>query len=179
MPIYTKKGDKGETSLISKNKNVKRRVRKDSLRVTTIGAIDELNSYLGVTLSYCDNPEIANFVREIQRNLFTINSILAGAKLSFTPSKTKKLERKIDEIDKIIPPIQNFIIVSGVSSAVHFQYSRALARRAERRLVALNNAEKAHPEAMKYLNRLSDTLFTLARYINFQSGIVEESWKGK
>jgi len=179
MPIYTKKGDKGETGLYSSDKNKKIRVSKDSSRVEAIGAIDEANSYIGLALSFCEFPEIEKFLRPVQKDLFTIGSILAGSDLSFSASKVKKLEKKIDEIDEEIPKLQNFILVSGSKFATHIQYSRTLTRRAERRLVKLSKSEKIPPNILKFLNRLSDCLFTISRYINYRYGIEEEIWVGK
>src|SRR3990167_6172011 len=98
MPIYTKKGDKGTTSLI--DPKTKKRISKNARIVHTLGAFDELNSFLGVAVSFSDDAEIKNFVVDIQKNLFTICSILAGAKLKFTKTKTIQLEKKIDEIDQ-------------------------------------------------------------------------------
>lgn len=179
MPIYTKKGDKGETSLISKVKGEKRRVSKASQRVWTIGTLDELNSYLGVCVSYCESEEIINFVLDIQKNIFTINSILAGADLKFSAYQTKKLENKIDEIDKIIVPLSNFILPSGAKLSAHFQFARSLTRRAERELTDLHSQDKNVPlNIQKYVNRLSDMMFTLARYANHMAGVVEIGWKG-
>jgi ATP:cob(I)alamin adenosyltransferase len=118
----------------------------------------------------------------VQRNLFTINSILSGAKLTLPNDATKKLEREIDEMEGDMPVLANFIIYSGTSRATKIYYARALARRAER---ALAQFQMARPEVTKfyklqifpYMNRLSDYLFTLARFTNFKKKIKEEVWK--
>lgn len=163
MSVYTKTGDKGKTGTFGG-----KRISKSSKLISTIGAIDELNSYLGVV----------GKLTEIQRNLFTINSILTGAKLEFPKDATKKLEREIDEMEEKMPVLANFIIYSGVPRATKLYYARALARRAERALVGLNNQSSIINNQIKpYINRLSDYLFTLARYTNFKKKVKEEVWK--
>ncbi len=179
MPIYTKKGDRGTTTLFDPALTKGKRIPKDSARVWTIGSLDELNSYLGVASSFLENPQTISFIKEIQRNLFTINSKVAGSRLAFPSSKTRVLERKIDEIALSLPPLKNFILPAGALSAVHLQYARTLARKAERRLVSLSQKEKVSPQILKYLNRLSDLLFILARQANSELKIPEELWKRK
>jgi len=174
MGVYTKKGDQGNTCLLASKKSVE----KNSLCIRAIGAVDELNSYLGVASSYSENPEYCKFIGSLQRDLFLLNSILAGNKAQFRASKTKRLEKKIDEIDKELPKLANFILASGTRFAVHLQYCRSLARRAERQVVALSSREKVNPEILKYLNRISDLLFTLAREANYKEGLNEETWTG-
>lgn len=179
VSIYTKKGDRGTTTLFDPCLTQNKRVRKNHPRLRTIGAIDELNSYLGVIIAVSEDQSLTEFLKEIQRNLFTINSILAGAKLSFTKNKTIQLEKKIDEIDDFIPPLKNFILPGGSQTSSHLQYARTICRRAERHLVSLDQKEKLSPELLKYINRLSDTFFTLARGTNHRLGITEEPWKNK
>jgi cob(I)alamin adenosyltransferase len=159
MAIYTKKGDKGETFLADH----KRQVSKSSLRIRALGAIDELNSYLGTI----DNSEL----KDIQRDLFLIASILAGSNLRFSKTKTKKLETKIDKIEKQLPKLKKFVFPQG---PLHF--ARALSRRVEREVVALSKQQKVKPQILTYLNRLSDYLFLLARKVNFDKGIKEKVW---
>jgi cob(I)alamin adenosyltransferase len=178
MPIYTKKGDKGTTTLFDPKLTKGKRISKDSLRVWAIGAVDELNSYLGVCLVYYQDSKRKVDIKEVQKNLFIINSILAGAKLSFSQSKTKRLEKLIDEADKVLPRIKNFILPEGTEAFSHLYFARALCRKAERYLVTLSSEEKVKPEILKYINRLSDTLFTLAREENFKNNIKEEFWIG-
>jgi len=179
MPIYTKKGDRGTTTLFDPCLTQNKRVKKNHPRLRTIGAIDELNSYLGVAIATSEDQSLTEFLSEIQRNLFTVNSILAGAKLKFVGRNTKSLEKKIDAIDTVIPPLKNFILPGGSQTSAHLQYARTICRRAERHLVNLDQKEKLNPELLKYINRLSDTLFTLARGSNYQLGITEEPWKNK
>ena len=177
MPIYTKTGDKGETGLFSQDKDKKIRVDKDSIRVEAIGALDELNSYLGIVNTASHHKNLTKFISAIQVNIFTINSILAGAGLKFPASHTTALEKKIDNITEELPKLTNFVLPSGDPFAVHLMYARALARRAERRVVSLNKVEEVHPNILKYLNRLSDMLFTLFRYANHISGKKEVLWQ--
>lgn len=166
MAVYTKKGDKGETKVFDKKTGELSSVRKDSCHVKTIGAIDELNSYLGVI----------GGLTEIQRNLFTINSILAGADLSLPSNATKKLELEIDTIEAKLPVLQNFIIYSGTKKATQLFYARAIARRAERELTEFSKEQEVPEEVQKYVNRLSDYLFMMARFINFKEKVKEEMW---
>lgn len=178
MPIYTKKGDKGETGLFSENEE-KIRISKDSLQIEAIGAVDELNSYLGVATSFCANPETRIFIEKIQTNLFTINSIMAGANLKFSKTQTTLLEKAIDKIDKKIPKLTTFVLPFGSRFATHLMYARAMARRAERRVVALGKFKKVRPNILQYLNRLSDMIFTLFREANFEADIKDIPWKGR
>jgi len=173
MPIYTKKGDTGNSSLF-KDKNP---VPKSSPVFECLGSIDELNSYLGTVTAHTQNPQTIIRLKEIQRNLFTINAIIAGAKLRFPASYTVNLEKQIDLMDKSLPPLKNFILPGGTHLASSFHYARTLVRKAERRLVLYNQSFKVKPELIKYLNRLSDYFFTLARFTNHTLGIAEELWK--
>ena len=163
MAVYTKTGDKGTTGTFSG-----KRILKSSKLINAIGAIDELNSYLGTI----------GKLAEIQRNLFTINSILSGAKLNFSKEFTKELEKEIDVMEGKMPVLSNFIIYSGSSKSTKLYYARALTRRAERYLVSLSQKSSIdNGNILIYLNRLSDYLFTLARYTNFKKKVKEEIWK--
>ena len=162
MSVYTKTGDKGKTGTFGG-----KRVSKSSKVIQAIGAIDELNSYLG----------LIGKLSKIQRNLFTINSILSGAKLILSKDATKVLEREIDEMEGRMPVLANFIIYSGVPNATKLYYARALARRAERMLVGSSDEKHPNLTYLAYLNRLSDYLFTLARFTNFKKKVKEEVWK--
>ena len=161
MAIYTKTGDKGKTATFSG-----KRISKFSKLITAIGAIDELNSFLGIVGGLID----------VQRNLFTINAILTGAKLEFSKDATKKLERQIDRWEGSLPVLKNFIIYGGSKKASQIFFARALARRAERELVSFK-LPSTRSEILVYLNRLSDYLFMLARKINHQKKVKEISWK--
>lgn len=177
MAIYTKRGDKGETSLYDPKSAQTIRVSKNSLVIETIGSIDELNSYLGVVLSTSQDRKLQKAIREVQRNLFTINSILAGAKLGFSKTKTVNLEKEIDKIEGSLPVLKNFILYGGTTTASHLYYARAICRRAERALVSLSKQSAVDSKLLAYLNRLSDYLFILARKVNFDQGVKEEIWQ--
>lgn len=175
MPIYTKKGDKGSTNFIDKSI----RVDKDSIKVEALGSLDELNSFLGIARSFCDNPERNIFIKDIQDNIFRICSITAGSDLKFNKSKTTRLEKEIDKIEAKVGAIESFRFSQGSHFATHLMYARSLARKAERRVVALSKVEKVRPQILQYVNRLSDMIFMLFREANFDAGIPEEGWKGK
>ena len=155
------------------------RVSKDSLKVEALGAIDELNSFLGVTLAFSNFPEITTYLKEVQRNLLTIGSITAGSKLGFYSSSTKKLEKIIDRFEGELPVLSNFVLPGGTVISSHLQYARVLARRAERAVVSLAKIDMVKSQILAYLNRLSDFLFMLARYANFEAKVTEEIWSGK
>ncbi len=162
MTVYTKTGDKGKTGIFGG-----KRVSKSSRLIGAIGAIDELNSFLGMIKG----------LSSIQRNLFTINSMLSGAKLTLPKDAVKKLEREIDEMETKMPVLANFIIYSGTPRATKLYFARALCRRAERILVAASDNNHPNLDRLMYLNRLSDYFFTLARFTNFKKKIKEEVWK--
>lgn len=175
MAIYAKKGDKGETSLFDQKSRQNLRVSKDSLRISMIGAIDEVNSFLGIIRSEALYGQ--KIISEIQQNLFTINSILAGAELSFSSSKTKKLEKQIDKWEGTLPVLKNFLIYGGTREASMIFYSRALSRKAERELVSFSHTQYTNPNILSYMNRLSDYLFMLARKLNLDADQKEQIWK--
>ena len=154
-------------------------VDKDSLRIESIGSIDELNSYLGITKGAAENHKVKNIIVALQRDLFTIGSILAGSSLRFNVNKTNKLERQIDKWEKELPPLKNFIIPAGSNIATKLHFARSLSRRAERKVVSLSKQEKVNTQILSYLNRLSDLLFVLSRLTNYELGIEEEPWAGE
>jgi cob(I)alamin adenosyltransferase len=178
--LYTRGGDKGETSLYGAS-----RVPKDSLRVDAYGTIDELNCCIGVVLSCCNHEEISIPLKRIQAELFTAGADLA-TKL---PTKggmrapkiqrrdTEELEKMVDELQAKLPRLKNFILPGGSQLSSALQLARSVCRRAERRVVTLSRAEKINPEMVPYLNRLSTYLFNAARYANILEGVEEEAWK--
>ena len=177
--MYTRGGDKGETSLYGAS-----RVAKDSPRVDAYGTVDELNSSIGVALAACEHEEISSPLKRIQAELFVAGADLAselsakgGARVPRIQKKdTRQLERMIDELQAKLPKLNSFILPGGskLSSSLHL--SRAVCRRAERRVVALGRAEKINPEMVPYLNRLSTYLFNLARRANVLEGHEDEVW---
>ena len=177
MAIYTKTGDKGTTKVFDKRTGELVGISKDSCHIKTIGAIDELNSFLGIVNSHYDNMNYHSDIEKIQGNLFTINSILAGSKLKFSKSETTKLEKQIDEWEGGLPVQMNFIYYGGSQVSSLLFYARALCRKAERSLVGFSTKYTVPSEIQKYINRLSDYLFMMARSVNFESKTPEKFWK--
>ena len=175
MAIYTKKGDRGETALYDPLAASTKRISKASLRIAAIGGVDETNSFLGIVLSGGGEKDLSRLLKETQNNLFNIGAILAGAKISFPISKARKLEKVIDELEGRLPVLKTFILPGGSETGARLFFARALVRRAERALVALNKAEEIKPEVLIYINRLSDFLFMLARAENAKAKIKEET----
>lgn len=179
MPIYTKKGDKGETGLFTSNPEQKIRISKSSLRVRAIGSIDELDSFIGVAKSFTDNKTYIKILSDIQRNLLTTGSILGGSSLKFHKAQTTKLEKMIDEWDQELPKLSNFILPGGTNLGAELHVCRSATRRAEREITAMSELEPVHDNIKMYINRLSDFFFQFSRYVNFKEGVKEEIWVGK
>ncbi|KKR43639.1 MAG: ATP-cobalamin adenosyltransferase [Microgenomates group bacterium GW2011_GWC1_41_20] len=178
MAIYTKKGDKGETGLFSSDKSKKRRISKASLKVEAIGSVDEANTFLGLSASFMRNKEINLKIIEIQRHLFEVGARLAGARIDLDENLPKEMEKEIDEMDKELPKLTHFILPGGSNGGSLLFMARTFIRRAERRVVSLSKKEKVNANLIIYLNRLSDYVYTLARYSNFKEGIKEKAWRG-
>ncbi len=174
MKIYTKSGDHGKTSLYGG-----RRVPKNNIRIKVYGAIDELNSLLGIVLSKSFSFSTGKYINQIQKDLFLIGSHLAGSDISIKEltRRVAEMENTIDDLDKKLPPLKNFLLPKGCEQSSYLFLARAIARRTERELVELSLTEKVDKNLHIYLNRLSDFLFVLARYINFEAGIPETIWK--
>jgi cob(I)alamin adenosyltransferase len=178
MKIYTRKGDKGKTSLFTSQKEVS----KGEPIISVLGTIDEANSHLGLAASQIkeDFPHskiLKNKIFQVQNNLFKLGAILAGAKMSISKSVVKKYEREIDEWTKVLPKRKNFILPGGSVVASEMFICRALSRRLEREVVILFQTRKIKPNILVFLNRLSDYLYVLARYINFIEKVEEVIWK--
>jgi cob(I)alamin adenosyltransferase len=182
MKIYTKTGDKGQTGLFGGA-----RVSKASARVDAYGEVDELNSALGVVLAHCDHLRTAERLRALQSELFTL-----GAELACTPGKdldvgvvllddanVADLELAIDELESDLPPLKTFVLPGGAVEAAYLHVARATARRAERTLVALSEAEPVRAELLRYVNRLADLLFVMARHANFRANVTDVPWLGR
>lgn len=174
MKIYTKKGDLGETSLFGG-----KRVPKNHIRIRAYGSIDELNSLLGIVLAKLQDSRAEAFINQIQKDLFIIGSHLAGSLITIDllTERTKEMEKVIDNLDGELPPLKNFILPEGTEKSTYLYYARAVARRAERELIELSLQEEVDSKVRIYLNRLSDFLFVLARYLNYKSGVTETVWK--
>lgn len=177
MKIYTRTGDDGTTALFSGG-----RVDKTHLRVETYGTVDELNSMLGLARS--SGAVSGDWLTQIQTQLFHLGADLA------TPLDSKSdwvvrvdaeaiqwLEDIIDEMTAQLPELKHFILPGGTPAAAHLHVARTICRRAERLAVALAAETALNAQILPYLNRLSDALFTLARWENFQAGVSEEEWR--
>ena len=184
MKIYTKTGDKGETALYGGT-----RVSKASARVESYGTIDELNSFIGFAKTEITVEKVLNQLKKIQFDLFTVGSesatptdklTLANGKsrlsLMISEVEIEELENWMDEFERGLKPLQYFILPGGGKAATSLHICRTVCRRAERAMVFLNETEEVRPELIKYLNRLSDYLFILARYISKISGEKEDYW---
>jgi cob(I)alamin adenosyltransferase len=179
--IYTKTGDKGTTSLIGGTK-----VPKSHLRIEAYGTVDELNSYVGLCRDLIVDNQNKNILREIQDRLFTIGSSLAcdphkEPKMKIPDLKENDvtlLEKEIDTMNETLPPMKSFILPGGHITISHIHIARCICRRAERCCVRLEmEKEELESIIIKYLNRLSDYLFVLARFIAHQSKVEEVPWK--
>ena len=185
MPIYTKTGDDGTTAIFTKKDGRSIRISKSDSLIEAIGAVDGANSYFGIITSEIkqktENKSLAKNIEEIQRDLFTVGAILAGANFELKKLRTEELEKEMDRMEKELPKITGFILPGGSEVSAHLMYARTLVRRAERRIVALtlNSYPLIHNSITKYINRLSDYLFVLARWVNHQSKIKELKWKTK
>lgn len=179
MAIYTRRGDRGKTSLYNGGRR-----SKDDRRICALGAIDELNSQLGFSSSLLPGrdrwPKAT--IRQIQQDLFEIAAELATAKnkkspFSMTSQKIKEIERQIDKFEGELPVLGSFIFPGGSPAGAALHVARSVCRRAEREVVALSRKEKVNPNIPMHLNRLSDLLFMLARKINRLDKSPEEIWK--
>ena len=183
MKIYTRTGDTGETGLFG----TRVRVPKDDARVEAYGTVDELNCALGaVRATLPANSVLEPVLAGLQSDLFAV-----GAELATPPSqeaklaahmqlaldeRTAALEAEIDRLEAELEPIKAFILPAGTPAAAALHVARAVCRRAERRTVALAKADTVRPEIQRYLNRLSDLLFVLARYANHLAGVPDTPW---
>ena len=180
MRIYTRTGDKGETSIYGG-----KRVPKDALRIETYGTADELNSLLGVIRSLKPRKELDRILAQVQHDLFTLGSDLAtpvGMRVKesgvtrLSARHVTELEKIIDRISPKLLPLRRFILPGGSQIAASLHLARVVCRRAERRAVRLAGKERVGQHVLPYLNRLSDLLFILARWANLQAGVKEKEW---
>jgi cob(I)alamin adenosyltransferase len=181
VKIYTRGGDSGETGLFGGG-----RVPKDHPRITACGAVDELNAFLGRALGAVTSAPWNERLRELQHDLFTIGSHLAaptggegkGPNLPDLPDgRVAEMESWIDEADHELPSLTAFILPGGTSGALELHVCRTVCRRAERDVVAVRPRDPATEFAIRYLNRLSDLLFTLARLENHLGGVEDVPWR--
>lgn len=184
--IYTRRGDGGETGLAGG-----RRVRKDSPRIECCGAVDELNVFAGMARETAEGlvapaprlAQLAAILLRVQHELFNLGSILATRPEDAHPRQPRiteadiaQLEREIDAMNEELPALRSFVLAGGSRLNTELHACRAICRRAERRVVALAACESVPPEAIGYLNRLSDALFVLSRWANLQLGVPETLW---
>ena len=179
MKIYTKTGDKGKTSLLGGT-----RVSKNNDRINTYGTIDELNSFLGLVSDLDHEAHRMLLIREIQSRLFTIGSSLAAETArakEFKPDLEENdiivLEQAIDKMNESLPPMKNFILPGGHQLISTTHVARTVCRRAERLIINLSEKEEVEEIIVRYLNRLSDYLFVLARKQGFDLKVDEIPWK--
>ena len=168
--IYTRTGDGGSAGLVDGS-----RVSKSSLRMTAIGEVDEANAAIGVAIAALDDGPVADDLLRIQNDLFDLGADVAtpgeidGA-LRIVSAQVERLEREIDVMNAKLAPLTSFILPSGSNGVSALHLARAIARRAERAAVALNDAEPLNPQLLAYLNRLSDHLFVVARFVASEEG---------
>lgn len=179
MKVYTKTGDKGTTALLGGT-----RVSKAHLRLEAYGTVDELNSYMGLLRDQEVNKDRSELLKQIQDRLFAL-----GAQLATAPDKNVRkvpdlhdsdlevLERAIDQMEESLPPLKYFILPGGHQAVSFCHIARTVCRRTERATVALNEQEEVAAIMVRYLNRLSDYLFVLARKMGQELGAEEVSWK--
>ena len=179
MKIYTKTGDKGETGLFGGD-----RVTKDAPRIEAYGAVDELNSLIGIIRALRPSKRIDDALRTIQNDLFVLGADLATGKANkrsliprISRSHIASVEKTIDSFQLSLRPLKVFILPGGTVAASHLHYARTVCRRAERSTVRLSRSEEINENALVYLNRLSDLLFVLARYANHTGKKKETEWK--
>ena len=178
--VYTRQGDQGETRLGGGQKVVK-----DSPRIEAYGTVDELNSIIGIVLAFDPDPKIAEALQQIQHELFILGGdlcILEEDKKSLNvpvieAKHVEALEQLIDELNSELKPLEEFILPGGTKAAAILHQARCVCRRAERIAVRLAREEEIGPQVIKYLNRLSDALFVLARYENYKKGVEDVYWK--
>jgi len=180
-PIYTRRGDSGETDLLGGV-----RVPKDDLRVATYGTADELNAALGSCVALTLDDELKSIVLSLQRQLFELGAFLAraneteqgarGEACGVCESDIDEIEATIDRLDAQLPALRSFILPGGTAAAAAFHVARAICRRLERHIVALHRREPLGELPLRYVNRLSDLLFVLARAENARASVPDIPW---
>ena len=178
LKIYTKTGDDGTSGLIGGT-----RVEKSDSRLEAYGTIDELNSWIGLIKTSALETNVLDTLEFIQNILFEIGSHLATdpnkiskLRIACSDDDIERVEKEIDRMQNQLPELKNFILPGGSSIAGYVHVARTVCRRSERRINALENSKKLQKQVLVFINRLSDYLFVLARYINFTQGIKETIW---
>lgn len=180
--VYTRSGDDGTTGL-----GGGQRVPKDSLRIESYGTVDELNSSIGVALAGELDSGLADRLRTVQNDLFHLGAdlcVLEADKAAMPGPRIEErhvrgLEEWIDDMNRALPPLENFILPGGSAGAARLHVARTVCRRAERLVVHLSHAEPIGAFVIPYLNRLSDALFVMARYENFRQSVPDVTWNSR
>jgi cob(I)alamin adenosyltransferase len=181
--IYTRGGDRGETSLVGGQ-----RVGKDALRIECYGTVDELNAFVGLARCSAEEHEplapLARILKRVQHELFNLGAILATLPEDVHPKQARvtdaevaELEREIDMMNAALPPLRSFVLPGGSRINSELHVCRTVCRRAERIAVRLGREEEVPTEAVRYLNRLSDALFVWSRWVNAMLGLSETLWE--
>lgn len=179
--LYTRLGDRGETSLFGGE-----RVPKDHLRVEAYGQLDHLSATIGLLVVALDEGEMRDELRQVQNALFDLGAELAtppGSRLEYKLPRSieeedwRRLERLLDEYDAQVPPLRTFILPGGHETAARAHLARTTCRAAERAVVRLAHEEEVRGDVLTYLNRLSDFLFVCARLLNHRAGVEEVTWQ--
>jgi cob(I)alamin adenosyltransferase len=185
VKVYTRGGDRGETSLFGGD-----RVQKDDPRVEAYGAVDELNALLGVALSEIGDKDLRELLEGVQCSLFDLGGELATPGVEERAARGKPiprvsdadvegLEQAIDRLDAELDPLRVFVLPGGARGAALLHHARTVCRRAERRVVRLGAEADLSPTLIRYLNRLSDLLFVVARVVNRRQDVAEPTWEGR
>ena len=176
--MYTRRGDRGETSLYGPE-----RVQKDDTRVEAYGTIDELISLLGVVITVSKDRSLRTSLKEVQRLLFVAGgdaaSDLRGAPAvpRIGAAETARIEELTDELAEKLPPLANFVLPGGSQVGAMLQFARTVCRRAERRVLTASRSHEMNPELLPFFNRLSSYLFNLSRWASKKAGKKEDIWK--
>ena len=182
--LYTKNGDDGKTKIFSCDQ----KISKSSIIAEALGTLDEINSFLGICKVKAKDSgfkintlKVSDIIHEVQESLFIIQAQIAGADKKISKIKISDMEKVVDSIEKILPPIKTFMISGSTEISAFFDFARTLSRRAERRVVAVSeeNMVSVDKETLAYLNRLSSLLYAFARYFSEEVGVKEESPKYK
>jgi cob(I)alamin adenosyltransferase len=173
--IYTRTGDDGTTGLGDGS-----RTNKDSLRVETMGDVDELNSVIGMMMTENLPELLVNTLERIQHDLFNLGGEICFPGYTILKQKRiSEIEESIDSFNANLKPLEEFILPGGTKCAAYCHLARTVCRRAERKLIQLNRTEKVTEVSLQYLNRLSDLLFVMCRIINKEAGMSDVMWKNE
>ena len=176
MRIYTKTGDAGETGIQGG-----RRISKSEPRIRAYGALDEANAILGIAVATEPDGTLRHILESLQRDLFVLgadlsNPDMSDARLRITSTMTENLEKTIDDTEESLEPLTCFVLPGGGPMGSHLHHARTVVRRAETEMASISASEPFNTECLRYVNRLSDLLFVLARAANMDAAIPESPW---